>query len=100
MGESQTVQPKDQRSESPTGSAGPTGSDASSKVGRVTGAVAGVLRFVAGDRCDDWPDAVPPVEFALSGSASSLSEPAARPSTPTGRKFLRACQTGPGGARE
>ena len=43
-----------------------------SKVERVNGVIADVLRSFAGDLCDDWPDLVPLVEFAINDSASSL----------------------------
>ena len=43
-----------------------------SKVEHVNGVIADVLRSFAGDRCDDWQDLVPLVEFAINNSASSL----------------------------
>jgi len=53
-----------------------------SKVERVNGVIADVLRSFASERGDDWPELVPLVEFAINDSASR-SAPAARPSTPT-----------------
>ena len=44
----------------------------SSKVERVNGVIADVVRSFAGERCDDWPELVPLVEFAINDSASSL----------------------------
>ena len=41
-----------------------------SKVERVNGVIADVLRSFADDRCDDWPDLVQLVEFAINDSAS------------------------------
>jgi hypothetical protein len=43
-----------------------------SKVERVNGVIADVLRAFAGHRCDDWPELVPLVEFAINDSASTL----------------------------
>jgi hypothetical protein len=43
-----------------------------SKVERVNGVIADVLRAVASDRGDDWPEFVPLVEFAINDSASQL----------------------------
>ena len=43
-----------------------------SKVERVNGVIAYVLRSFAGDRCGVWPDLVLLVEFAIDDSASSL----------------------------
>ena len=43
-----------------------------SKVERVNGAIADVLRSFAGERADDWPALVPLVEFAINDSASPL----------------------------
>jgi len=43
-----------------------------SKVERVNGVIADVLRSFAGERADDWPALVPLVEFALNDSASPL----------------------------
>jgi hypothetical protein len=43
-----------------------------SKVERVNGVIADVLRAVASDRGDDWPEFVPLVEFAINDSASPL----------------------------
>ena len=43
-----------------------------SKVERVNGVIADVLRSFAGERADDWPVLVPLVEFALNDSASPL----------------------------
>ena len=57
-----------------------------SKVERVNGVVADVLRSFAGERADDWPALVPLVEFA-NESPSTIrrrrSGPATRHSTPT-----------------
>ena len=43
-----------------------------SKVERVNGVIADVLRLFTCERCDDWPDLVPLVDFAINDSASSL----------------------------
>ena len=43
-----------------------------SKVERVNGVIKDVLRAVASDRGDDWPEFVPLVEFAINDSASPL----------------------------
>jgi transposase InsO family protein len=43
-----------------------------SKVERVNGVIADVLRAFAGNRSDDWPELVPLVEFAINDSASTL----------------------------
>jgi hypothetical protein len=43
-----------------------------SKVERVNGVIANVLRAVASDRCDDWPEFLQLVEFAINDSASPL----------------------------
>ena len=43
-----------------------------SKVERVNGVIADVLRSFAGERADDWPALVPLVEFALNDSVSPL----------------------------
>ena len=43
-----------------------------SKVERVNGVIADVLRSFTGERADDWPDFVPLVEFAINDSASPL----------------------------
>ena len=43
-----------------------------SKVERVNCVIADVLHSFAGDRCDDWPDLMPLVEFAINDLASSL----------------------------
>ena len=43
-----------------------------SKVERVNGVIADVLRSFAGERADDWPALVPLVEFAINDSASPL----------------------------
>ena len=43
-----------------------------SKVERVNGVIADVLRSFAADRGDDWPDFVPLAEFAINDSASAL----------------------------
>ena len=43
-----------------------------SKVERVNGVIADVLRSFAGERADDWPTLVPLVEFAINDSASPL----------------------------
>ena len=43
-----------------------------SKVERVNGVIADVLRSFAGERADDWPAIVPRVEFAINDSASPL----------------------------
>ena len=40
------------------------------KVERVNGVIADVMRSFAGDWCDDWPDLVQLVEFAINDSAS------------------------------
>ena len=41
-----------------------------SKVERVNGVIADVLRSFAGERADDWPALVPLEEFAINDSAS------------------------------
>ncbi len=38
----------------------------------VNGVIADVLRAVASDRCDDWPEFLPLVEFAINDSASPM----------------------------
>jgi hypothetical protein len=43
-----------------------------SKVERVNGVIANVLRSFASERGDDWPELVPLVEFAINDSASTL----------------------------
>jgi hypothetical protein len=43
-----------------------------SKVERVNGVIADVLRAFAGDRGDDWPEFVPLAEFAINDSVSTL----------------------------
>jgi hypothetical protein len=43
-----------------------------SKVERVNGVIADVLRSFANERCDNWPELVPLVEFAINDSASPL----------------------------
>ena len=43
-----------------------------SKVERVNGVIADVLRSFASERGDDWPELVPLVEFAINDSASTL----------------------------
>jgi hypothetical protein len=43
-----------------------------SKVERVNGVIADVLRSFASDRGDDWPELTPLVEFAINDSASPL----------------------------
>ena len=43
-----------------------------SKVERVNGVIADVLRSFAADRGDDWPDFVPLAQFAINDSASAL----------------------------
>ncbi len=43
-----------------------------SKVERVNGVIADVLRSFAGDSADDWPEFVPLVEFAINDSVSPL----------------------------
>ena len=53
-----------------------------SKVERVNGVIAGVLRSFAGERADDWPALVPLVEFAINDSASPLGSATNR-SSPT-----------------
>ena len=50
----------------------PHHNNTTSKVERVNGVIADVLRSFAGERADDWPDFVPLVEFAINDSASSL----------------------------
>ena len=53
-----------------------------SKVERVNGVIADVLRSFAGERADDWPALVPLVEFAINDSASPLGSATNR-SSPT-----------------
>jgi hypothetical protein len=48
-----------------------------SKAERVNGVIADVLRAIAGDRADDWPEFVPLAEFAINDSVCT------RRSTPT-----------------
>jgi hypothetical protein len=43
-----------------------------SKVERLNGVIADVLRSFANDRGDDWPELVPLIEFAINDSASPL----------------------------
>ncbi len=43
-----------------------------SKVERVSSVITDVLRSFASERCDDWPELVPLVDFAIKDSASTL----------------------------
>ena len=43
-----------------------------SKVERINGVIADVLRSFANERVDDWPELVPLIEFAINDSASPL----------------------------
>ena len=73
-----------------------------SKVERVNGVIADVLRSFAGERADDWPDIVPVVEFAINDSASPLGSgytPFYAASTPVAPSSRRRRRTQPAQVR-